>query len=96
MYLTALMTNGTHGKKLIFSVVDSHAPLKKIRVKKDISSLDVGKATGPDKISAKLLRMVAPAIARSLTSLLNASIVHGSFPSDWKESKCLCSTEDWG
>ena len=51
-----------------------------------LSHLDERKATGPDKISAKLLRMVAPAVAASLTSLLNHSLSQGSFPAQWKEA----------
>ena len=43
-------------------------------------------ATGPDKISAKLLKMVAPSVAPSLTSLFNHSTFSGQFPSEWKEA----------
>ena len=51
-----------------------------------LNTLDERKATGPDKISAKLLRTVAPAVAPSLTFLFNKSISQGQFPSEWKEA----------
>ena len=54
------------------------------QVLKTLSALDVGKATGPDQISARLLRMVAPKIASCLTALFNASLMCGEFPSEWK------------
>ena len=54
------------------------------QVLKKLSALDVGKATGPDQISARLLCMVAPKIAGCLTALFNASLMCGEFPSEWK------------
>ena len=53
---------------------------------KKLATLDELKATGPDKISGKLLKMVAPSIAPSLTSLFNHSILSGQFPSEWIEA----------
>ena len=53
-------------------------------VLKKLLSLDVNKATGPYRISAKLLRMVAPSITRSL--IFNYIICSGCFPSEWKET----------
>ena len=55
-------------------------------VLKKLLSLDVNKATGPHKISAKLLRMVVPSIFRSLALLFNYSISSGCFPIEWKEA----------
>ena len=57
-----------------------------VEVLKKLSNLDAGKATGPDRISARLLRTVASSIAPSITSLFNASLVTGQFPSEWKEA----------
>ena len=51
-----------------------------------LNNLNERMTTGPNRISAKLLRMVAPAIASSLTSLFNASLSQGSFPTEWKEA----------
>ena len=49
-----------------------------------LRSLDVNKAVGLDNVSAKLLKMTAPAISRSLASLLNFSLEHGQLANDWK------------
>ena len=48
--------------------------------------LNERKATGLDRISPKLLQMVAPAIFPSLTTLFNASVSQGCFPTQWKEA----------
>ena len=45
---------------------------------KKLVRLDEGKATGPDKISVKLLKFVAPSIALSLTSFLTTVFLQGS------------------
>ena len=58
-------------------------------VMKKLATLDERKATGPDKISAKLLKMVAPSVAPSLTSLFKHSILSGQFPSEWKEANVI-------
>ena len=46
--------------------------------------LDPNKACRVDRISAKLLRMVAPGICRSLAHLFNASIKSRKVPEEWK------------
>ena len=51
-----------------------------------LKSLDISKATGPDGISARLLRQVAPAISESLTKLFNISLAENKFPSEWKKA----------
>ncbi|EDO31438.1 predicted protein [Nematostella vectensis] len=52
--------------------------------------LQTCKATGLDGIRARLLRAAAPAIAPSLTKIINQSIKTGRFPARWKEAKvCL-------
>ena len=53
-------------------------------VSKAIKDLNQAKATGPDGIPAKALKMAAPYISRSLTHLLNESLFTGKFPSAWK------------
>ena len=45
------------------------------------------KSTGADKISARLLKAAAPALTVSVTSLINNSIVSGTFPTLWKLPK---------
>ena len=49
-----------------------------------LKALEVGKATGPDEIPAKLLKETASVIAPSLCKIFNKSLQLGSLPSDWK------------
>ena len=51
-----------------------------------LAALDTTKASGPDGISARLLKSTALSIAPSLTKLFNLSITTGSLPSPWKKS----------
>ena len=55
-------------------------------VLKQLASLDSSKATGPDKISALMLKMTASSVAPSITSLFNQSLKKGRVPMDWKLS----------
>ena len=55
-------------------------------VREKLATLNDRKATGLDAISAKLLKMVAPAISSSLITLFNASLSQGCFPTEWKEA----------
>ncbi|KAL9985896.1 hypothetical protein ACROYT_G008349 [Oculina patagonica] len=52
-----------------------------------IEAIPSGKATGVDGMSARLLKIAAPAIAPSLTRLINKCISNGVFPTVWKEAK---------
>ena len=45
------------------------------------------KAIGIDNTSARLLKIAAPAIALSISSLINYSISTGTFPQRWKTAK---------
>ena len=54
-----------------------------------LSKLSVSKATGLDKISAKLLRVCPDLIADSLCSIFYRSINTGIFPEEWKYSKVV-------
>lgn len=56
-------------------------------IEKQLKGLSAGKATGLDNISARLLRLSASHIAPSLTYIINFSLSHGVFPSDWKTAK---------
>ena len=51
-----------------------------------ISSLDVNKASGLDKISARMLKGTAPSITPMITALFNMSLSTGIFPDSWKSS----------
>ena len=67
--------------------------LSSINAEKDVidilKSLDVNKATGPDKISAKMLREASIAIAKPLTRLINMSLNKMVFPDEWKLANVL-------
>ena len=58
-------------------------------VKDALISLNVTKATGPDKIPARLLRSCAPYICTSLCSLFNKSLALGKLPAEWKLSNIV-------
>ncbi len=51
-----------------------------------LSALDVSKATGPDGISARMLKTTAEFIAPSITKLFNLSLQTGCVPRGWKRS----------
>ena len=54
-------------------------------VQKQISSMSVGKATGPDGIRIKMLQISSRYITKSLTHIFNLSIRGDiTFPKDWK------------
>ena len=54
-----------------------------------LSKLSKSKATGLDKISARLLRVCSDLIAQSICSIFNRSINTGIFPEKWKCSKVV-------
>lgn len=54
-----------------------------------LSKLCKSKATGLDKISARLFRECADLVASSLCCIFNGSIVSGIFPVEWKCSKVI-------
>ena len=51
-----------------------------------LSTLQVSKSSGMDRISPRMLRLASPAIARSLTSIFNASLESGVVPAEWKQA----------
>ena len=53
-------------------------------VERILRGLKVNKATGPDGLSSRLLKLVAPAIAKSLATVYNASLENGVVPGDRK------------
>ena len=54
------------------------------KVFKLLDKLVVSKATGIDKIPARILKVGAPVITNSITKIFNCSIESGKFPLDWK------------
>ena len=55
-------------------------------VKSVLKSLPVGKASGPDGISNRVLKELADQMAMPLSLLFNQSIEDGKIPADWKEA----------
>ena len=53
-------------------------------VAKLLKELDEKKASGPDNISAKILRLAADELAPALTLIFNSSIKTGDLPDDWR------------
>ena len=53
-------------------------------VKSEILKIKTSKATGPDRISPKLLKDSVEVITESLTNIFNTSIEFGIFPDDFK------------
>ncbi|CAB3982545.1 Hypothetical predicted protein, partial [Paramuricea clavata] len=62
-------------------------PMSKLRVIELLLSIPVHKSTGDDGISAKIMRIAAPAIAEPLSQLMNRCINTQTFPSKWKVAK---------
>ena len=54
-----------------------------------LSALSSNKATGIDKISCKIIKIAAPAIADSLTYIFNQAITLSSFPDEWKMARVI-------
>ncbi|CAB3978469.1 Hypothetical predicted protein [Paramuricea clavata] len=54
-----------------------------------LSGLCTTKATGPDGISATLLRECATELAPSLTELFTMLLAHGKVPSEWKQANVV-------
>jgi hypothetical protein len=63
-----------------------HIVTTKEEVLKILKGLDIGKATGPDGISNRLLKETALAIAEPLSMLFNKSFDMGKVPIVWKEA----------
>jgi len=55
-------------------------------VKQLLTNLKLHKASGPDQISNRLLKMMADEIAPSLTLIFQASLEQGVLPYDWKKA----------
>ena len=66
-----------------FSHIDETGVLKIIKSLKNKTS------SGPDGISLKFMKNIAPAIIRPLTFLINNSIVSGIFPDQLKVAKVI-------
>jgi hypothetical protein len=58
-------------------------------VYKLLQRLNINKATGPDKISTRLLKTVALQISPTLTTFFQASINQGKIPEEWKTANVV-------
>ena len=56
------------------------------RVEKLLNTMKTRTATGPDGLSAALLKTLAPAIAPNLTRIMNRRMALGIFPMMWKKA----------
>ena len=56
-------------------------------VLKMLKSIPNGKATGVDNLQVRILKISAPAIAKSLAYIINLSLSSGEFPKDWKSAR---------
>ena len=54
-----------------------------------LETLNIHKASGPDGISNKMMKSVAKAIAKPLTSLYNRLLINGQFPEIYKYSQVI-------
>ena len=55
-------------------------------VRKQISSMSVRKASGPDGISVQMIKIESPYITKSLTHIFNLSIRCEQYPKEWKHA----------
>ena len=61
-------------------------PLETSTVRQMLSSMKTKTATGPDGLSATLLKNLAAAIAPNVTAIMNCSLDEGVFPTEWKKA----------
>ena len=60
--------------------------LESVQVLNMLSTIKTNTSTGPDGISASVLKMLAPAIANNLAIIMNQSMSLGVFPVEWKKA----------
>jgi hypothetical protein len=58
-------------------------------VEKFLKNIDASKATGPDEISARILKEFAPELSLLLTNIINKSIQEGEVPKDWRQANVI-------
>jgi len=92
--LSADLPQSKHHFKDFFSKETNNFEFKFKRINEDtvlnmLQKIDITKATGLDGVSPYLLKIAAPVIANSLTTIFNRIIETGVFPDQWKTSKVL-------
>lgn len=58
-------------------------------VEKLLKNIYANKATGPDEISARIMKEFAPELSPLLTNILNKSIQEGEVPKDWRQANVI-------
>ena len=96
MYIPAQSDNTQFDSTTLSNYINSKVPanyefsiptVSEEWVKKQLSSIDSKKATGPDGISARLLKSGSSAISQSLAYVINSSLGSGKMPKIWKSAK---------
>ena len=64
-------------------------PFEEEQVLGALRKLNIYKATGPDRISASLLKTLYTVISPSVTKLFNSFITSGQTPTEWKEANVI-------
>ena len=59
-----------------------------------VTSLPMNKSSGPDKISARVLKDCLHVILGPLTDIINCSILTSKFPDNWKEAEMIPILKD--
>ena len=67
----------------------SFAEISLESVLKTLKSINPNKATGPDNIPNKVLKMAAEILSPSLSAIFNRSLSMGIYPDDWKMARVL-------
>ena len=60
-----------------------------VDIQKKLKSFSIKKATGLDKISARMLKRASDFIPHSLAYVINLSLSTGVFPADWKCARVI-------
>ena len=74
-------------KRKISNAKHAFPPITPNQTKRLIEAIPSSKATGVDGVSARILKIAAPALAPSLAKLINICIASGTFPTAWKQAK---------
>ena len=67
----------------------SFAEISLESVLETLKSINPNKATGPDNIPNKILKMAAEILSPSLSAIFNRSLSMGIYPDDWKMARVL-------
>ena len=63
--------------------------LTQTEIRDQLLSVDVSKANGPDNISNKFIKLIAPSLTYPLTILFNRSLSLSLFPQTWKKANVM-------